>query len=412
MYISEGIPYGFTSTAIVAYLRGLGMPLDDIGLLVAALFLPWAFKWAWAPLVDIFRFNSYGGRKLWIIVCTTMMMLTLLALLWLDMASNFMVLLGLIVFHNIFAATQDVAIDSLAISSLKADELSRGNGFMFGGQYFGIALGGAGAIALFGLIGFNMTLLVMCILLMINLCFILFFIEDPDVDDAASDDSLMVVLKNFGNELKLGFLGSGRGPLIALLVSLLPAGTMALAYATLATIQVDYGLSEGQMSAITGANTIVAAIGCIVGGYLGDKYGIRRVLFAAYLATAVPTLILAFSIYAVGLENISYWTLSSTIVAHGFTYGVMFGVFAAVMMGVTNPAVGATMFTAYMAMSNLTISYTNFWQGKVSEATDYATTLFIDCGLLILPLLAIPLLLSRKDSLEVSKQHSAATNEA
>ncbi|MBT8449621.1 MAG: hypothetical protein KJO69_08020, partial [Gammaproteobacteria bacterium] len=166
MYISEGIPYGFTSTAIVAYLRGLGMPLDDIGLLVAALFLPWAFKWAWAPLVDIFRFNSYGGRKIWIIVCTTMMMLTLLALLWLDMASNFMVLLGLVIFHNIFAATQDVAIDSLAISSLKTNELSRGNGFMFGGQYFGIALGGAGAIALFGLIGFNMTLLVMCILLM------------------------------------------------------------------------------------------------------------------------------------------------------------------------------------------------------------------------------------------------------
>lgn len=403
MYISEGIPYGFTSTAIVAYLRSQGVALDDIGLLVAALFLPWSFKWAWAPLVDLFRLNKFGGRKLWIVFCTCMMMLSLLTLLWLDMASNFMVLLGIVVVHNVFAATQDVAIDSLAVSSLKPEELSRGNGFMFGGQYFGIALGGAGSIALFGLIGFNMTLLVMCLLLMANLLFILLFVKDPDVGNAASEDSFLVVIKSFFRELFQGFLGSGRGPLVALAICLLPIGTMALAYATLATIQVDYGLAEAAISKITGANTILAAIGCIVGGYLGDKFGIRRVLFVAYILTAIPTLILAFSIQSVGLVNISFWTLATTIAAHGFFYGVTFGVFAAVMMGVTNPAVGATMFTAYMAMSNLTISYTNFWQGQVSEATNYSVTLFIDAAVMIIPLILIPFLLSRADSIKLSK---------
>ena len=414
MYISEGIPYGFTSTAIVAYLRGLGVPLDDIGLLVAALFLPWSFKWAWAPLVDIFRLNRFGGRKIWIIFCTCMMMLSLLALLWLDLANNFELLLGLVILHNIFAATQDVAIDSLAVSTLKTDELSRGNGFMFGGQYFGIALGGAGAIALFGLIGFNMTLLVMMILLMFNLLFILFFVEDPEKDIEATEDSFVKVIKHFFSELYQGFLGSGRGPLLALMLTLLPVGSMALVYATLATIQVDYGLTEGQISVVTGANTILAAIGCIIGGILGDKFGMRRVLFIAYVMSAVPTFTLALSINAVGLENISYWTLAGSIVSHGFIYGVLFGVFAAVMMGVTNPAVGATMFTAYMAMSNLTISYTNFWQGRVSEATDYATTLFIDSALIFIPLMIIPFLLSRADSIKLAQKsdNETATTEA
>ncbi|MFT7653335.1 MAG: PAT family beta-lactamase induction signal transducer AmpG, partial [Candidatus Azotimanducaceae bacterium] len=135
MYISEGIPFGFTSAAIVAYLRSQGFALDDIGLFVAALFLPWSFKWAWAPLVDLFRFNHLGGRKAWIVACTVMMVLTLSLIQLLDVADDFRLLLSLVVFHNIFAATQDVAIDSLAVSTLEADERARGNGFMFGGQY-------------------------------------------------------------------------------------------------------------------------------------------------------------------------------------------------------------------------------------------------------------------------------------
>ncbi|MDH3513101.1 MAG: hypothetical protein OER85_19860 [Gammaproteobacteria bacterium] len=48
-YISEGIPYGFTSTAMVAFMRSERLSLELIGTFVAALFLPWAFKWAWAP---------------------------------------------------------------------------------------------------------------------------------------------------------------------------------------------------------------------------------------------------------------------------------------------------------------------------------------------------------------------------
>jgi PAT family beta-lactamase induction signal transducer AmpG len=42
LYISEGIPYGFTSTAMVAFMRTQGLSLEQIGTFVAALFLPWA----------------------------------------------------------------------------------------------------------------------------------------------------------------------------------------------------------------------------------------------------------------------------------------------------------------------------------------------------------------------------------
>ncbi len=146
LYISEGIPFGFTSIAMVAFMRQQGIPLDQIGAFAGAMFLPWAFKWAWAPLIDLIKLPRLGGRKAWILFCTSMMIVTLMVVAKIDFAANFDLLLAMIVLNNIFCATQDVAIDSLAVHALKENERGRGNGFMFGGQYLGIGLGGGAAI--------------------------------------------------------------------------------------------------------------------------------------------------------------------------------------------------------------------------------------------------------------------------
>ena len=175
MYISEGIPFGFTSIAMIAFMRRAGLTLEQIGIASAALFLPWAFKWLIAPLVDLIRLHRFGGRKAWIVFCTTMMIITLLVTAALDLAADFQLLVAVIVLNNFFTATQDVAIDALAISVLKEDERGRANGFMFGGQYLGIALGGGGAIFVFGAYGFNVSLMYVSVALFLHLLFLLFF---------------------------------------------------------------------------------------------------------------------------------------------------------------------------------------------------------------------------------------------
>jgi MFS transporter, PAT family, beta-lactamase induction signal transducer AmpG len=56
---------------------------------------------------------------------------------------------------------------------------------------------------------------------------------------------------------------------------------------------------------------------------------------------------------------------------------------------VTTRAVAATQFTAYMAMSNLVISYTSWWQGLSIVRWGYPVTLALDAavGLVVLVLL-------------------------
>lgn len=228
---------------MVAFMRMEGLSLEQIGAFVAAIFVPWSFKWLWAPLIDIIKLKQLGGRKAWIAGCNAMMIVTLIVVASIDFAENFTLLLLMIVLNNLFCATQDVAIDSLAVSTLRKDERATGNGLMFGGQYFGIALGGGGAIYVSGLWGLNGALMYVSILMFINLSYVFIFIKD---DDANIPDKKRIVsafrhfvgtLGQFIRNIYSGFVESGSGPKFGLIFALLPVGAMAMAYALLGTMQ-------------------------------------------------------------------------------------------------------------------------------------------------------------------------------
>jgi PAT family beta-lactamase induction signal transducer AmpG len=70
--------------------------------------------------------------------------------------------------------------------------------------------------------------------------------------------------------------------------------------------------------------------------------------------------------------------------------GLMYGTRSAIFMDVTNPAVAATQFTAYMAMMNLAIAYSATWQGIAIEALGYPDTLLIDAVTGVLCLAVLP----------------------
>lgn len=404
LYISEGIPYGFTSVAMVAFLRQQGVALDQIGLFVGAMFLPWAFKWAWAPLIDLIKLHRLGGRKAWIVICTVMMILTLIVTAMIDFKEHFQLLLAMIVVNNLFCATQDVAIDSLAVGTLKRNERARGNGFMFAGQYFGIALGGGAAVFVYGLWGFEAALAYVSGLLFLNLLFVLFFIHDPFADPGARHQDHMLKklassMIQFTRDVYASFWHSGSGPMIGVAFALLPCGAMALAYATLGTIQVDYGLSDNQIAELRIYNTVASAVGCLAGGLLGDRFGTKKIVALAYFLTALPTLVLGLQISRLGLEGVPLGQFYGLIIAHGVFFGMAFGVRNAIFMGMTNPAVAATQFTAFMGMSNLAISAANYWQGVVAERIDYSMVFYLDAVLAVLVILIIPFLRDRKEKM-------------
>jgi hypothetical protein len=139
LYLAQGLPYGFQSFALPIFLRRSGVSLTAIGLL-SALALPWLFKPLWAPLVD-----RYGQtRRAWIIPLMLLLAAACGAAAMCDPGTprGLAGLLALVFTMNLLAATQDIAVDGLAVDVLGPAELGAGNTAQVVGYKLGMLVGG------------------------------------------------------------------------------------------------------------------------------------------------------------------------------------------------------------------------------------------------------------------------------
>ena len=252
LYLSEGIPFGFTAITMTAYLRRHGVGLEAIGLFAASLYAPWGFKWAWAPLVDLVRFERFGPSRAWIVFAQSMMILTIGVVLFFDPAVQLGLVTSLIIVHNVFAATQDIAIDALAVRVLPENEMGTANGLMFSAAYLGQAIGGSGALFVAGKLGYDAAFVFMLGALTV----LLFAVSLPLLEPASaapvpaaasigargrSGREAFARIRLFLVDLYASFFRSGRGPLLGVVLAILPQGAVALGLALATTIPVDLG---------------------------------------------------------------------------------------------------------------------------------------------------------------------------
>ena len=408
LYLSEGIPFGFSAIALATHLRMSGVGLTEIGLFTASLYAPWAFKWAWAPLVDLIKFKRFGAKRTWIAMAQSAMIGTLGIVVFFDYSTNIQLLTTLIVIHNIFAATQDVAIDALAIKVLPENERGIANGFMFGSSYLGQAIGGSGALLIAGKFGFEFSFPFVLLALILILVFVTLRIQEPvepiteKIQSSVSVlQELLLEMKQFLKELYRGFFKSGAGPLVGVVFSLLPFGALALGLVLGSALQVDLGMNENQIAKLTMLGTIFAASGCVLGGWISDRVGHRKALGAWYILTTIPTFFLARQFTGIdGTAGLTIDMFFYVSIAYSFTSGLVQGTSTAVFMGLTSPAVAATQFTGYMALHNFVYSYSSLWQGKYADLHGYAKVLFMDGWIAFIPLILLPFLKPRKQSTE------------
>lgn len=136
LYAAQSVTGSMVQTALPVVLRDAGIPLDQIGYL-AVLFLPWALKFLWAPLVDRFL-----NERSWIFGCQFGIILCFLAAMALPPQTHLGWLAGVLLVMGLFAATQDVATDSLAVRASDAGSRGFASGASTAGAYLGFLIGG------------------------------------------------------------------------------------------------------------------------------------------------------------------------------------------------------------------------------------------------------------------------------
>ncbi|CAF0831347.1 unnamed protein product [Rotaria sordida] len=146
LYIMQGVPAGFSSTALANYLTAEGEQSSTVGTFVSLSSLPWALQFVWGPLIDRFQSSPMGRRRPWVIGAQTCAFLASLGLLFVrDPPTKYIKTLVIAFFiHSIFASIQDASVDAQAITTIPLNERGRINGFMRGGFLVGISLGAAG----------------------------------------------------------------------------------------------------------------------------------------------------------------------------------------------------------------------------------------------------------------------------
>jgi PAT family beta-lactamase induction signal transducer AmpG len=421
LYFAQGVPWGFISVGYAVLLADLGLGAAELGKAMGLAYLPWSFKILWGPLLDAVPPLKIGRRRPFILFAELMMGLTLLGLFFVDPVSSLGTVSLLLFAHNTFAALQDVAVDAMAVDILTEEERGRANALMWAGKSFGVVVGGSGGLLLAQELGWGALFLAMTVTMWLIALFPLLLPERPvQPDDQPVDRRLLKLGIFFGPFVLVGAVMYGltvleaqlgdhwAAPLVsvaqpfaavggallgwplvdregfrelrdsfsfptpwwALLAGVLaPAGYAMVGPAMSKLIRADLGLSEGQISTLAFVDAFAGVVGALLGGWLADRIGVRRAIGAAM--GAISGLLLLWALTQ------SHWPLFAWIIGWTLLFQGAVNAYNAgtlgLYMGVSNPRIGATHFSVYMAATNLTYAWTAPVGGLVADHYGFQT---------------------------------------
>ncbi len=343
LYVAQGIPWGFMATTIPGYLASRGLDPGAVGVALATTTLPYTFKWVWGPVIDSIAIPRFGRRRPWIVFAQLMMALTVAAMLAIgDLSTDLKMLAWMILIHTVFNALQDVSVDALAVDLLDDDERGRANGLMYGAKYGGGAIGGIGLATVIAYTSFETALVLQAaILLLIMLVPLL-------VRETDTPPPPRMPLRTIARAFADVFASRSAALTILVMLSCLFAqGIITVASSVLYTQTLGWS-SQKYTSLVGGWGLLAGGLSAAAGGFVADFVGPRRLAILAALVMGAGWLV--FSL------NEGRWTDGSFIYTMSMwetaAQAMLSVSLFAVCMQVSFPAIGASQFAAYMALSN------------------------------------------------------------
>ncbi len=405
LYLSEGAPIGFLWLALPTRLKVADVSIQQITALTAVLVIPWTFKFAWAPLVDVLRSRRWT-LKHWVLSAQFMMAVTLLPLLWIDPVQSMKLLSVFLVMHAIAAATQDVAIDALCISVTDATERGALNGWMQAGMLAGRAAMGGGALLLGSLIGDTAVVVVLVSITSFSggllLCSHVPMLEHDSLPNDKNPIRFVDRVKSVARDLASAVKGPRHWAAFAFALTG-PAAFKAFEV-IIGPFLIDRGLSENEVGTFTATVMIGAMVyGSVLGGCLADRFQ-RNSFVAGALAFIVASLS-AVAITDIVTNEVGGWLLLLPIAVTGLGIGVFTVAAYALFMDMTEPRIAATQFSAYMGATNGCEAWSTLLLGQLVAGYGYAYGILSLCAVSALSLLLLPAIV-RTDSVRTVETES------
>ncbi|WP_312210155.1 MFS transporter [Acinetobacter variabilis] len=354
LYWAQGLPVGFMTHALPVILRAEGVSLAHIGGF-GLLMLPWSIKIFWAPLVDRHGSKSRGHYRSWIIPLQWLSVSVLIGLSFLPIQALNQPLYLLIFFitllvMNGIGATQDIATDGLAVNILKNEQQHWGNTFQVIGSRLGFIVGGGAILWLLDFLHWQMTFLLLAVLVFLNTLPVLWF-KEPDHQKMVSSSSKKLPART---RIKAYFQYFSADSTLAtwLLVLLTFKVADGLSGPLLKPLMVDLGLSFSQIGVYV---TILGAFAALIGAGLAGwclKYWSRSWSLMIFSILKILSLI-AYAWLAAQYEaqnKVANWIIYLINAAEDMVSAMLLVVMLTLVMQYSRKHLAGTDFTFQVAL--------------------------------------------------------------
>ena len=356
LYFAEGLNMGMLFVGLPAWMAVNGKTPTEIGAFAFACALPWTFKFVIAPLMDRYTYLPMGRKRPWVIVGQAGLAGSMVAMAFVPDPLNNLPLFNAAAFMvSAFGSIQDAATDGLAVDTIPADEQARANGFMGGARMIGSSL--ALALGSWLLNEYNFMVSTLVLALMVGLVIVVPIVlkEHPEekffpwTSGMVSPAAEELQITSWGTIFKALFSAFRlRNSLLVALLLFLTQGSYNYFETLLPLFTVkSAGWTNVTYSQYFATADLIGGIGgMLLGGFVIEKFGKKRMMSLYFLLIMVITLALAF------LKP--YWVSTPFIFGFIIVYRSLnafakIGLFA-IAMECCLKKVSASQFTFYMTI--------------------------------------------------------------
>jgi predicted MFS family arabinose efflux permease len=378
LYAAQGVPYGFASDYMPVALRQNGYSLGLIAA-VSWLQLPWQLKILWSTLADRPAVRARSREILLVLQTLLFSTIALFAIAPLKEAPTFWFVL--VFFTALFASTQDIFVDALAVRSLPADQLGFGNTAQVAGYRLGMLAGGAGLLLLIKPLGLRGAVLVSGSLVLLATPAARLLRERNE--DAAPDSkkpSRLAVMA-----LARHIFSPGAWPVMVIAVTYKLGLHMATVLIKPMLVDAKWTDSQIGLAAVT-LGISAGLVGAAVGGYLHRIMSETRALAIAGVLQAIVCLPL---VVALKLGVPFGWTTVS-IATESFVSGLGTTVLFAALMSATRKADAGLHYTLLTSANTIAIGVGGQLGGSLADHIGKTAVLVLSAIACILPLALLP----------------------
>jgi hypothetical protein len=347
---------GYMTIAAPYWLAVRGVSLAAIGAISGLALSPHAFKFAWAPILDV-----GDRRRAWFVGMTLLTAVLLAGVAVLPAPERHLTAFTALVFAaNTAATTACAAADGLMAITTLPERKGAAAAWRMAGNVGGTGVLGALVLWLAKVTSVPVAGLVLAALVATSATAAL-AIHEPRTPAAAGSAlaAAMRSLAGIGRDL-WATVKSVNG-WTGLVICAMPVGAGALTN-LFSAMGPEYGASEERVALVNGLwGGLVGAAGSFLGGWLADR--MNRRLAYALCGSVTAACALAMLAGPMTPATFTWGTL-----AYNFTNGMAFAALAAFILEmVGHSAAAATKYTLFIAISNVANSYVTALDGAASE---------------------------------------------